>query len=343
MVIFMQTLATRVPLTAFVLLLVGIHCVDGQEYGGGNRLEELFGRRDRNHDGVLTVAKVEFVVKRDIRYAHTEGVAANLQSLDVYTAKGADPSGPRPVMIMIHGGGWRKGDKAGLGMTRYKVPHFVGNGYVYVSINYRLSDELNAPKHPAHVQDCAKAIAWVHDHIAKFGGDPDRLFVMGHSAGAHLAALVSTDHRRLAAEGKDLRIIKGTLCLDTAAYDIPRYINELGGGPAMRQLYANAFGTTEASWEDASPRHHVASGKGTPPILFFHTGKRMAGERLSNELVEAMVKAGTPAQAIHAVDKDHAGINHCIGEPGDPYTKVIMEFLASPTLAGKLKLGPSAM
>lgn len=287
----------------------------------------------------LTAGQVEVVAHRDIRYAQTEGVAANLQSLDIYTARAAgrgEQAEPKPVMIMIHGGGWRNGDKANLPMVQYKAPHFVGSGYVYISINYRLSARPGDPQHPAHVRDCAKAIAWVHDNIDKYGGDPERIFVMGHSAGAHLAALVSTDRRRLGAEGKKLGIIKGTVCLDSAAYDIPRYVNVLGGGRGMRRLYENAFGTAEAAWKDASPRHHVAADQGIPPILFFHTGRRMAGEQLSNELVEALRKAGAPAQAVHAVDKDHAGINRCVGQPSDPYTAVIMEFLANPHRAGTL-------
>ena len=281
------------------------------------------------------------IAQRDVRYAKTEGVQAGLQSLDIYTAKpvqGDKAGKPRPVIIMIHGGGWRNGDKTNGSMVQHKVPHFVGSGYVYVSINYRLSASADGPKHPAHVQDCAKVIAWVHDHIADYSGDPDGIFLMGHSAGAHLAALVSTDHRRLEAEGKNLGIIKGTVCLDTAAYDIPRYINEVGGSDGMKRLYENAFGSSEAAWKDASPRHHVAANEEIPPILFFHTGRRMAGGQLSEELVEALVKAGTPSQAIHAADKDHAGINRCIGQPDDPYTRVIMEFLADPSKAGKLVL-----
>ena len=328
-----------------------------------------FARLDRNSDGAITVDELrglgaaaneqdenggaeiraelnsKVVAHRDARYAETEGVVANLQSLDIYTAKGGktgEATAPKPVVIMIHGGGWRTGDKANLGMTQYKVPHFVGNGYVYVSINYRLSVRPEDPKHPAHVQDCAKAIAWVHANIDKYGGDPDRIFLMGHSAGAHLAALVSTDHRRLEAAGKKLSIIKGTVCLDTAAYDIPRYIKELGGRRGMQRLYENAFGSSEAAWKDASPRYHVAADKGIPPILFFHTGRRMAGKQLSKELVEALRKAGTPAQAVHAADKDHAGINRCVGQPGDPYTEVIMQFLANPHRAGTLALGSAA-
>jgi len=293
------------------------------------------------YDHKEPIEELEVMVYQDIRYAQTTGVAANRQSLDIYTVM-SGASGQqhesRPVMIMIHGGGWHTGDKANANLVRYKAPHFVGSGYVYVSINYRLSAEATDPKHPAHVQDVAKAIAWVHNHISDYGGDPDQIFIMGHSAGAHLAALVSVDHRRLEAEDKAPGIIKGTICLDSAACDIPRHINELGAGPRMRQLYENAFGTTEAAWIDASPRYHVGYDKNIPPILFFHTGERTAAELLANELVTALREVDTPARAIHAADRDHAGIKEYIGQPGDPYTKLIMEFLADPAKAGTLSL-----
>lgn len=274
-------------------------------------------------------------VSRDVRYGKIEGVDPNLLSLDVYAP---ETKGKHPVLVMIHGGGWRSGDKASRTLNRFKAPHFVGRGFVYVSINYRLTRSPDDPKHPAHVQDAARALAWLHDHLGEYGGDPDRIYVMGHSAGAHLAALVSTDHRRLEAEGKKLSIIKGTICLDTAAYDIPRYVNELKAGPVMRRLYENAFGTAEEAWRDASPRHHVAPKKGIPPMLFFHTGRRMEGEQLSRELVAALRQAGTAAQSIHAADKDHRGINVCIGQPGDRYTKLIMAFLENPRRANELFL-----
>ena len=266
-------------------------------------------------------------VFRNLPYARVDGVDPRLLSLDIYTSGQAMAA--RPVVVMIHGGGWRSGDKARRPMTQPKAPHFVGHGFVYVSINYRLSKTANGAKHPAHVEDVAKALAWLHDHVGEHGGDPDRLFVMGHSSGAHLAALVSTDHRRLEAEGKDLSIIKGTICLDTAGYDIPRYINELAATPRARRAYEHAFGATEDVWRDASPRHHVAPDKDIPPMLLFHTGQRKQVKQLSNEMAAALRDAGTPARAIHAADKDHAGINRCIGEPGDPYTKIIMAFLGN--------------
>lgn len=258
----------------------------------------------------------------DVPYHRVEGARARLTCLDVYAPESAEDC---PILVMIHGGGWRLGDKARGGMTRYKVPHFTGAGYVYVSVNYRLSP---AVRHPVHVQDVARALGWIHDHAGEYGGDPDRIFVMGHSAGAHLAALVATDERRLKAVGKDLSILKGAILLDSAAYDIPRYAGELSAPAGLIRMYRTAFGPPGPAWRDASPRHHVEAGKGIPPFLILHTGLRRAGATLSRELAEALIAAGTPARAVHAADRNHSGLNRCIGEPGDPYTALVMDFLA---------------
>jgi acetyl esterase/lipase len=216
---------------------------------------------------------------RDVRYAATEGVDSKAQSLDLYLP---GTPGPHPVMVMVHGGGWRLGDKANRAMWKDKAPHFHREGWVYISVNYRLSNGEGLPPHPVHVQDVAKALAWVHNNIKQHGGDSEQIYLMGHSSGAHLAALVSTDERRLAAEGKKLSIIKGTICLDTAGYDIEKY--------------------------------------------------------LGAEMVAALRLAGVPATAIHASDKSHSGINACIGQKGDPYTALIMQFLANPSSASQLRL-----
>ncbi|MGF1581891.1 MAG: alpha/beta fold hydrolase [Gemmataceae bacterium] len=260
---------------------------------------------------------------KGLAYVKESGADHQLLSLDVYAPKqGKD----HPVMVFIHGGGWRKGDKANAVVSRIKAPHFVGADYVLVSINYRLSPKV---QHPTHVQDVAKALAYVHEHIANYGGDPNKMFIMGHSAGAHLAALVAVDERYLRAVGNDLNLLSGVVLLDSAAYDIPRFVNDLKAGPTMVAMYKAAFGP-EKNWKLASPLTHVAPQKNIPPFLIFHTDKRLAGATLSRELADALKKAGSPAKAVHAWDKDHATMNSDIGRPGDWATKMVMAFLKAP-------------
>src|SRR5262245_55023488 len=117
-------------------------------------------------------------VQRDIPYADP---AHKLQTLDVYSPAGAKDL---PVVFWIHGGGWQTGDKKDV---QLKPQAFNDKGFVFVSTNYRLLPDVEMG---TIVRDVAKAVRWVHDHIAEYGGDPKRLFVMGHSAGAQLAALI---------------------------------------------------------------------------------------------------------------------------------------------------------
>jgi acetyl esterase/lipase len=266
----------------------------------------------------------------NLRYAEVAGVDPNLLSLDLYVPDDKQAVAKRPVMIMIHGGGWRGGDKASPPIVGAKMRHFVGHGYIYVSINYRLSPREPASdgiKHPTHAMDCAKAIAWIHDHVAEYGGDPARMHLMGHSAGGHLAAILGINERFLKAHGKDLSILKSNVLLDPAAIDIPRYV-ELENGRAMTALYELAFGQDPANQLDASPQQHVALGKHIPPTLLFYAGDRMKLNVLAPAFVEALTKAGSPSAAVDTITLDHGQINSHIGMVDEPMTALIMRLHA---------------
>lgn len=256
-----------------------------------------------------------------VRYAKTFGVAADLQSLDLY---GGTPGRKRPIMAFIHGGGWAFGDKANIPHGRDKAGWFVPHGFVFASLNYRLSP---AAKHPAHVQDIGAAIAWLHDNAASFGGDPDRLYVMGHSAGAHLAALAATDERRLAAHNLPLTTIKGVIPLDGAGYDLtieaPKVIRTR---LVLGKYYRDAFGTDPKEWADASPASHVAPGKGIAPFLLVHTVRADAATQ-SRALADALRKAGVNAETLLTPHQSHAELNRQFGRPGDMVTARVMDRL----------------
>jgi acetyl esterase/lipase len=231
-----------------------------------------------------------------------------LQKLDVYLPD--EPAGS-PVMVYIHGGGWAKGDKAAVGV---KPAFFNGKGWIFVSLNYRLLPE---GKHPANVDDVALSIAKVHDEVEKHGGDPDKLFVMGHSAGAHLASLVATNPKPLEKAGKSPAILKGVISLDTNAYDLPTLT-----GTAMKPFYDSVFGSDPVLLKDASPQLQVAAGMGIPPFLICYSrGMGRNAEPLRSGAAEAfriaLEKAGIPAAVVDASDRNHGEINQWFGREDD--------------------------
>ncbi len=264
---------------------------------------------------------------RDIPYARIPGVASNLLSLDIYTPAGpAKPDG-WPVVMMVHGGGWRAGDKANDGVGRKKAAFFTAQGFVYVAVNYRLSP---AVKHPVHAGDVACATAWVLDHIRNYGGDPARLSLMGHSAGAHLAALITTDESHLGKFGKSPALINSVILLDTAGYDIPRHMGTSSEGLIKNVIFRNAFGGNPKVWAEASPINHVQEGKARPRFLVFYTDRKTSGP-ISRDFVAALRKAGTPAAAVLTKGKTHTTLNLNIGQPDDGPSKLLLEFLHGKT------------
>ena len=155
-----------------------------------------------------------------------------------------------------------RGDKRNVGA---KPEFFCARGWVLVSINYRLSP---AVKHPAHVEDAAAAVAWVARNVERYGGDPDRMALIGHSAGALIAALLATDERRLGAHGLGLDIFDAVVLLEGQEYDIEARLE--WARRTMPERLADPyskFGDTPEAWRDITVMRHVAPGKGIPPTL----------------------------------------------------------------------------
>ncbi|MCJ7586029.1 MAG: alpha/beta hydrolase [Anaerolineales bacterium] len=263
-----------------------------------------------------TPALQEEAVYHDIVYLDAPDADPNLNALDTYVPAGASSA---PVLVFVHGGGWTQGDKSGVDS---KPEAFNAAGYVFVSVNYRLSP---AVMHPIHVQDVAAAIAWVYNNIASYGGDPQQIFLLGHSAGAQIVALVATDERRLQAHGLDLSVIKGVVPLDGAGYDIPTRINSPTRG--VEELYETAFGTDPAVWIDASPLYHVAAGKNIPPFLLIYAGAREEAQTQAEALAAALGDAGATAELFHAPDKNHMTVNRDLAV-GDYVFERMIEFYA---------------
>ncbi len=260
-------------------------------------------------------------VRRDIPYADP---AQKRQTLDVYAPAGAKDL---PVVFWIHGGGWQTGDKKDV---QLKPQAFNDRGFVFVSINYRLLPDVDMG---TIVRDVAKAVRWVHDHIAEHGGDPDRLFVMGHSAGAQLAALVCTDDRYLKAEGLSLAIVKGCVPVDGDTYDVPAIIEtaetrwRVHHLPPAKFGHREKFGNDPEKHKDFSAVTHVARDKGIPPFLLLHVAGHPDTTAQAQRLANVLRDADVPVTVFAAPETTHSKINADLGRPDDPATKVLFEFL----------------
>jgi acetyl esterase/lipase len=268
----------------------------------------------------LSQARAEDV-KRNIPYANP---GDERHVLDVYSPPNAKNL---PVVFWIHGGGWQGGDKTDV---QIKPQVFMDRGFVFVSTNYRLLPKVDMA---TIVRDVAKSIHWVHDHIAEYGGDPNRLWIMGHSAGAQLAALICTDDRYLKAEGLSLAITKGCVPVDGDTFDVPAIIEtaetrwRVHGLPPAKFGHREKFGNDSAKHRDFSVVTHVAKDKGIPPFLILHVANHPDTTAQALRLGNVLKEAGVPVTVFGARETTHSKLNADLGRPDDPATKALYEFL----------------
>ncbi|MBN1345612.1 MAG: carboxylesterase family protein [Phycisphaerae bacterium] len=214
----------------------------------------------------------------NIAYDEPPPAGGGKHLLDVYQPHGKTGT---KVVFFVYGGAWKQGDKniyMELGNT------FAGYyDYTTVIINYQLSAEPWNAVHPTHMIDVAKAFAWVHEHIAEYGGDPNQIYVFGQSAGAHLASLLATDGTYLAAHGLSPADIKAVISM-SGAYDLYDLVqtqdNPLGMSPLLAIGYQgiclNAFGAwDQATLDAASPATYAAAGQ--PPFLIIYAWEDLPG------------------------------------------------------------------
>ncbi len=243
-----------------------------------------------------------------------------LQKLDYWAGAGRDA----PLVVFVHGGGWKRGDKRNATGVD-KVTHYTGLGYAFASLNYRLVPKVRVED---QATDVAHAIAWLRANAARLGFDGRRIVLMGHSAGAHLSALVGTDPRYLRAAGLDVTDLDGIISLDGAAYDVPRQISD--GGRFMHDTYVQAFGEDIARQRDLSPLFHIESPN-APAFLILHVARKDGTEQ-SRALCRALERAGTDADVKGFEGrglKGHAEINRKLGDPSYPATPVVDRWLES--------------
>ena len=250
---------------------------------------------------------------------------AERQVLDVYAPAAAKAL---PVVFWIHGGGWQAGDKS---MVAIKPKAFTSAGFLFVSINYRLLPNVDMG---VLTRDVASALGWVYKNIAKHGGDPTRLLVMGHSAGGQLAALMCTDDRYTKAEGVPLSSIRGCVPVDADTFDIPAIIEVAETRARAHHLplptygHRQKFGNDAAKHRDFSAVTHVARGKGIPPFLILHIAGHPDTTAQARRMANVLKEAGISVKVVAGRETTHNSINDNLGAPDDPVTKELFAFVA---------------
>ncbi|XJJ60468.1 alpha/beta hydrolase [Novosphingobium sp. BL-8H] len=247
-----------------------------------------------------------------------------LQTLDFWpAAKSPARKGPTPLIVFVHGGGWKRGDKDNA-TGPYKVAHYTGEGYAFASVNYRLVPDASVEQ---QAQDIADALAALLKRADALGIARGKVVLMGHSAGAQLVALVGTDPRYLRKAGLSYVDIAGVIPIDGAAYDVPA---QMADGPRiMQQTYAQAFGTDPARQRALSPTLQAAAPN-APAFLLLHV-QRPDGVRQAEALAAALRAANTkverqgfPGEGL----RGHMEINRRLGDPDYPATPAVDAWLA---------------
>jgi arylformamidase len=224
-----------------------------------------------------------------------------------------------PLVLFLHGGGWSLGDKR---MAAHMAVHFHGLGCAFASVNYRLVPDATVEQ---QAEDVAAAIARLVADADRLGIDRGRILLMGHSAGAHLAALVGTDPAYLRAHRLPISTIGGIVLLDGAGYDVPAQMAR--GGPLIRRMYADAFGRDPDFQRRMSPDAHAAAPN-AGRFLIFHIASRPDDSGAQSEQLGAALRAaGTPAEVI-SVPGTHAQIFRLFGQAGHPATEGTDAFAA---------------
>lgn len=216
-----------------------------------------------------------------------------------------------PVVLYVHGGGWVKGSRKKV----YRHPEWLtSQGYVLVAIDYRKVPRTTID---GQIKDVARAVAWTKRNIKRYGGDPDRIVLMGHSAGAHLVALA-------AAQGK-VGNVRGVIPNDVQAYDLVAYVTKRG---SIGSMFGRAFSDNPKNWVRWSPITYARRAAGLPPHLVMYS--RSQGERrrsISIGYANVLKSRGVRVSVFHGTKYSHGAIAARLGRQGDAATAAVEKFL----------------
>lgn len=260
---------------------------------------------------LLELFQQDVAIDRNVPYIE-DGDEKHL--LDIYAPPNADGL---PVVMWFYGGGWRSGDKR---LFEHLGRALAIRGIVTVAANYRLTP---AVKHPAHAEDCAAAVAWAYNNVGSYGGDPNSIFLTGHSAGAHLSSLIALDRRYLDAVGVPESAIRGVVPI-SGATDLAGHVGSTE--ITSRSQVEEAFGTSQEELTDASPLHFVRAD--APPFLVIVAEDDPPGlQEQGKKLADALREADVLVRYIVVKGRDHFSIVRRFGPGDDTTADAVAEFV----------------
>ena len=244
-------------------------------------------------------------LERDLSYGNDPQ-----QRLDIYMPAQAKAA---PVILMVHGGAWMIGDKGASGFVSNKVAHWLPKGYIVVSSNYRLSRRPNPLE---QADDIARALAFVQSKAPSWGGDPTRVLLLGHSAGAHLVSLLAADPLIVTSKGGTPWL--GTIVLDSAAFDLVEIMQSKHKG-----FYDRVFGKDQTLWTEASPYHRLTVA---PAPMFLVCSSHSNGSCPQARTFASKATELGGKVTVLPVDMKHGELNKELGLPSD-YTTTVEGFM----------------
>ncbi|WP_027360226.1 alpha/beta hydrolase [Desulforegula conservatrix] len=301
----------------FILVLCLLVTMTNVSFAGPIRNWIAEKRAQDNHDDLgndenLTYGKINLPqgvrLIRDVPYG-----SDGKQRMDIYIPEKAKDA---PVIFMVHGGAWRTGDKAASGVVENKVARWVPKGIIFISANYRLLPDANPL---IQEDDVILAIKKAQKDAEKWGGDPSKFILMGHSAGAHLVSLVSADPQKAKKAGAKPWL--GTVSLDSAAYDISETMMS-----KHYRFYDKAFGKDPALWKTASPVHMLSEGA-NPFFAVCSSIRPDSPCTQARNFAEKGISLGIRIE-ISEQAMTHADINKKLGISG-AYTESVEAFMSS--------------
>ncbi|MFL6618566.1 MAG: alpha/beta hydrolase [Povalibacter sp.] len=264
---------------------------------------------------VLLIATISFV-GASTHAAELKDVSYGIdtaQQMDIYTPEHARAA---PVILMVHGGAWRFGDKNSRGVITNKAQRWVPRGFIVISTNYRMLPHADVLEQAA---DVARALAYVQQHASEWGADRSRIILMGHSAGAHLVSLLTADPALATRYGAERWL--GTVSLDSGAIDVATIMQR-----KHLPLYDQAFGADPHLWAAASPTQ-VLTHEALPLLAVCSSIRRDQPCKQTHEYA-ALAKAKRVRTEVLEQPLTHAQIDDLLGTDS-AYTRAVEAFMSS--------------